>query len=92
MVPYRTFLDCFGDKGGYKRAKLEKRPFLGVKMVDHSAHNPRMCLVLVGHSQGDLSAYLRLLVGTMEGLLGSLEVRKWPKMGQNCMFWGKSTL
>ena len=61
-------------------------------MVDHSAHNPHMCLVLVGHSQGDLPAYLRLLVGTTEGLWGSLEVKKWPKMGQNRMFWGKSTL
>ena len=50
-------------------------------MVDHSAHNPRMCLVLVGPSQEDLPAYLSLLVGTMEGLWGSLQVRKWAKNG-----------
>ena len=58
----------------------------------HSTHNLLICQLQVYFSQEHSSAYLRLFWGNMEGLWRPIEVKRWPKTGQNCMFWGKSTL
>ena len=56
---------------------------------------PKTCLyasIKFHFSQEHSPAYLRLFMGTIEGLWGPLEVKKKAKMGQNCMFWGESTV
>ena len=58
----------------------------------HSTHNLLICQLQVHFSQEQSPAYLRLFMGTIQGLWGPLEIKKRPKMGQNCMFWDESTL
>ena len=58
----------------------------------HCKQNLLICLFLVYFSQEDSPAYLHPFEGTMEGLWGPMEVIKWSKMVQNCIFWSKSTL
>ena len=52
----------------------------------HSTHNPLICQLQVYFSQEYSPAYLRLFLGTIEGLWGPLKVKKRPNMGQKCMF------
>ena len=75
---------CYGPK---KRHKLAKNSgFLVFFFNHHSTHNLLICQLQVYFSQGHSPAYLRLFLGTIEGLWGPLKVKKRPKMGQKCKF------
>ena len=89
MKPEEMFGLCHGPKKQQKHAStVDFRFFLDY----HSTHNQLICLFLGYFSQEDSPAYLHPFEGTMEGLWGPLEVKKWSKMAQNCIFWSKSTL
>ena len=71
---------------------LPKRVDFYFFFYPHSTQNLLICQLQVHFSQEQSPAYLRLFMGTIEGLWGPLEIKKRPKMGQNCMFWDESTL
>ena len=81
---------CYGPK---KMTKTRLKQWIfSFFFYHHITHNPLICQLQVYFSQEYSPAYLRLFLGTIKGLWGPLEVKKRPKMGQNCMFWGESTL
>ena len=89
MKPEEMWGLCYGPK---KRPKHAYNSGFLVFLDYHSTHNQLICLFLVHFSQEDSPACLHPFQWTMEGLWGSLEVKKWSKMVQNCIFLGKSTL
>ena len=74
---------CYGPK---KRHKLAYNRESLASFYHHSTRNLLICQLQVYFSQEHSPTYLRLFLGTIEGLWGPLKVKKRPKMGQKCMF------